>query len=117
MTDPTRGPPIAKTVPTNLETHGHVRTDNYYWLREREDPEVLAAIDEIQSWIRAQDPVLGSVAPTDLLHETWARVTGEPSSATATVPSAAKVFSGTPGMRSPSPMLIPGTDSVNSAST
>ena len=36
MPDPT--PPLAKIVPTSLEKHGDVRTDNYYWLREREDP-------------------------------------------------------------------------------
>lgn len=47
------------------------------------DPEVLAAVDEIQTWLRAQDGVLGSVAPTDLLHITWARMTGEPDEAEA----------------------------------
>ena len=34
-------PPSAKIVPHRLEEHGHVRTDNYYWLRQRENPEVL----------------------------------------------------------------------------
>jgi len=34
-------PPVAKIVPQQLEKHGHVRTDNYYWLRERDNPEVL----------------------------------------------------------------------------
>ena len=33
-------PPIAKTVPVNLKKHGHVRTDDYYWLNERGNPEV-----------------------------------------------------------------------------
>ena len=33
-------PPVAKVVQKTLEKHGHVRTDNYYWLRERENPEV-----------------------------------------------------------------------------
>ena len=26
-------PPIADKVPTELEKHGHIRTDNYYWMR------------------------------------------------------------------------------------
>jgi oligopeptidase B len=32
---------MAKKIPTRLETHGHVRIDDYYWLRERDNPEVL----------------------------------------------------------------------------
>ena len=34
-------PPVAKIVPHTLEKHGHVRTDNYYWLNDREDQEVI----------------------------------------------------------------------------
>ncbi len=34
-------PPMAKVKPKKLEKHGHVRTDNYYWLKERENPEVI----------------------------------------------------------------------------
>ena len=34
--------PKAKTVPHKLENHGSVRTDNYHWLNQREDPEVIA---------------------------------------------------------------------------
>lgn len=34
-------PPIAKIVPKKLEKHGNVRIDNYYWLNERENPEVI----------------------------------------------------------------------------
>ncbi len=33
--------PVAKIKPTELEKHGDVRVDNYYWLRERENPEVI----------------------------------------------------------------------------
>jgi oligopeptidase B len=35
-------PPKARIEPTSLVTHGHERIDNYYWLRNRDDPEVLA---------------------------------------------------------------------------
>lgn len=34
-------PPVAKIIPKSLEKHGHVRIDNYYWLNERENPEVI----------------------------------------------------------------------------
>jgi oligopeptidase B len=34
-------PPRARIVPHRLEKHGHTRIDNYYWLRNREDPAVL----------------------------------------------------------------------------
>nr|WP_299172833.1 S9 family peptidase [uncultured Allomuricauda sp.] len=34
-------PPIAKKKPTKLEKHGDVRVDDYYWMNNREDQEVL----------------------------------------------------------------------------
>ena len=34
-------PPIAKKIPKELSKHDHVRTDNYFWLNERENPEVI----------------------------------------------------------------------------
>jgi len=33
---------MVKKVPTKLERHGDVRVDDYYWLRERDSPEVIA---------------------------------------------------------------------------
>lgn len=38
-------PPEAKRVPHPLEIHGDVRIDDYYWLRERDDPEVIAYLE------------------------------------------------------------------------
>ena len=38
-------PPVAKRVPHRLEKHGHVRQDDYYWLRDRESPEVIAYLE------------------------------------------------------------------------
>lgn len=35
-------PPRAKKVPHRLEKHGQVRVDDYFWLKERSNPEVLA---------------------------------------------------------------------------
>jgi oligopeptidase B len=37
---------MVKKIPTKLETHGHVRVDDYYWLRERDNPEVLQYLNE-----------------------------------------------------------------------
>lgn len=34
-------PPIAKIIPTQLEKFDDIRTDNYYWLKDRENPEVI----------------------------------------------------------------------------
>jgi oligopeptidase B len=34
-------PPIAKRIPHKLEKNGDVRVDEYYWLRNKENPEVL----------------------------------------------------------------------------
>src|SRR4030095_5313295 len=31
---------------TKLEKHGHVRMDDYYWLRERDNPEVIKYLNE-----------------------------------------------------------------------
>ena len=37
--------PIAKKLPTKLEKHGDVRVDNYHWLNDREDPEVISYLE------------------------------------------------------------------------
>ena len=36
---------IAKKTPVELTAHDHVRVDDYYWLRERENPEVIAYLE------------------------------------------------------------------------
>ena len=36
---------MVKRIPMRLEKHGHVRVDDYYWLRERDNPEVLAYLN------------------------------------------------------------------------
>jgi len=36
---------MLKKIPTRLEKHGHVRIDDYYWLRERDNPEVIAHLN------------------------------------------------------------------------
>ena len=34
-------PPVCEKRPHRLEAHGDVRVDDYFWLNQREDPEVL----------------------------------------------------------------------------
>jgi oligopeptidase B len=42
---PKLDPPKAATVPKRLEKFGQTRVDNYYWLKERTDPKVIAYLD------------------------------------------------------------------------
>jgi oligopeptidase B len=37
---------VVKKIPTTLEKHGHLRIDNYFWLRERESPEVIKHLND-----------------------------------------------------------------------
>ena len=40
--EPVPQPPVAKRIPRELVQHGHARVDEYYWLNQRQDPEVIA---------------------------------------------------------------------------
>lgn len=55
-TPETMSAPIAKKVPYVIETHGHKRTDNYYWMRddERKDPEILAHLNAENLYTKAK---------------------------------------------------------------
>jgi oligopeptidase B len=37
---------MLKKIPTQLEKHGHGRVDSYYWLRERDNPEVTQYLND-----------------------------------------------------------------------
>lgn len=45
--------PIAKKVPKELVAHGDVRIDNYYWLNERDNPEVIAYLEAENAYYEA----------------------------------------------------------------
>ncbi|WP_026981650.1 S9 family peptidase [Flavobacterium suncheonense] len=49
----TIAPPVAAVKPKKLEKHGHVRTDNYYWLNERENPEVIDYLNKENEYYNA----------------------------------------------------------------
>ena len=46
--------PIAKKVPHTLTAHGHDRIDNYYWMNQREDPEVIAHLEAENAYFDEQ---------------------------------------------------------------
>jgi len=46
--------PKAKKIPVKLEKHGDIRIDNYYWLRERENPEVIQYLKDENAYFEAQ---------------------------------------------------------------
>ncbi|MCP3981926.1 MAG: S9 family peptidase [bacterium] len=50
---PDVAPPVAKVDPFSLEQHGHERVDNYYWLKEREDPEVIDYLEQENEYTAA----------------------------------------------------------------
>jgi oligopeptidase B len=53
-------PPIARRVPHVLNAHGDERGDDWYWLRERDNPEVIAYLEAENAYADAQ---LAPLAP------------------------------------------------------
>jgi oligopeptidase B len=51
--------PAAAKKPTELEMHGDVRIDEYYWLRERENPDVIRYLEKENAYT---DSILGEHA-------------------------------------------------------
>jgi len=63
MNDTLTAPPIAEKKPHELTIHGHTRVDEYFWLNDRENPEVIA-------YLNAENAYTKSVmADTDALQE------------------------------------------------
>ena len=56
--------PVARTEAKALVEHGHTRTDEYYWLRERDNPEVIRSLEAENAYT---DAVMG---PTEALRKT-----------------------------------------------
>nr|WP_235889624.1 S9 family peptidase [Flavobacterium restrictum] len=42
----TTAAPVAKIIPKNLEKHNDTRIDNYFWLNDRENPEVIDYLNQ-----------------------------------------------------------------------
>ncbi|SNC60851.1 oligopeptidase B [Kytococcus aerolatus] len=62
------GPPVAPRRPLERQHHGQLFTDDWEWLRDTEDPEVVAHLQAENAWTDAQ------LAPQDALRE---RIFGE----------------------------------------
>lgn len=46
--------PLAKKIPMELEAHKDIRIDNYYWLNDRENPEVIDYLEQENSYYQEQ---------------------------------------------------------------
>jgi oligopeptidase B len=57
------GAPRAEIRPHELTAHGETRIDNYYWLKEREDPEVIEYLEAENAYLQK------SMAHTDELQK------------------------------------------------
>ena len=50
---PALTPPVAAVRPHRFEEHGNVRTDPYYWLKERSNPEVISYLEAENTYTKA----------------------------------------------------------------
>ncbi len=46
-------PPVAKQIPHEMTIHGHTRVDPYFWMKERENPDVTAYLDAENDFLQA----------------------------------------------------------------
>jgi oligopeptidase B len=79
-TNKTKAPdaPVATVIPHELTAHGHTRVDNYYWLNDRENAEVIAYLkaenDYTKNYLKHTetlqqqlfDEMLGRIQQTDI---------------------------------------------------
>jgi oligopeptidase B len=71
-------PPTARIVPRIDTLHGEVRTDNYFWIRNKSDPQVISYLESENAYTAARmkhtealqkklyDEMLGRIKETDL---------------------------------------------------
>lgn len=78
MSHPLPDPPVAPKVPRAITQHGHTRVDNYFWLRDRQNPETIRYLEAENAYadavlepladLREQlyQEILGRIQQTDL---------------------------------------------------
>jgi oligopeptidase B len=54
---------VAKVVPRKITMHGETRVDNYFWLREKENPEVISYLEAENAYYREM------MKPTEALQD------------------------------------------------
>ncbi|KPJ63969.1 protease 2 [candidate division WOR-1 bacterium DG_54_3] len=71
-------PPVAKKIKKELTIHGDTRIDNYYWLKERDNPEVIDYLKAENEYLKAvmkhteplqeklYDEIIGRIKQTDM---------------------------------------------------
>ncbi len=71
-------PPVAKKIKKELTIHGDTRIDNYYWLNERDNPEVIDYLKAENEYLKAKmkhteplqkklyDEIIGRIKQTDM---------------------------------------------------
>src|SRR5438034_11384732 len=52
-TTPSLTPPMAAVRPHRFDEHGNVRIDQYYWLKERSNPEVIKYLEAENAYTKA----------------------------------------------------------------
>ena len=70
--------PVAKIAPKETTVHGDTRVDNYFWLRDRDDPDTIPYLEDENRYTEAAmkhtaalqtkiyDEILGRIKQTDL---------------------------------------------------
>jgi oligopeptidase B len=77
----TVAPPVAKRVPVERRLHGETVVDEYTWLRDRDDPEVIGHLEGENTYLRAL------LAPTSDLRKTvFEEIRGRTQETDLTVP-------------------------------
>lgn len=66
-------PPVAKKVPKALNTHGDTRIDNYYWMNDPKDPEVIKYLEEENAYMAQKTAHLDKLQE-DLFEEMKGRI-------------------------------------------
>lgn len=67
------GPPVPDKRPERLEIHGDTRVDNYFWLNDRDDPEVIAYLEAENAYTEKQLAPLAGLQET-LIAEMKSRI-------------------------------------------
>ena len=94
-------PPVANRVPKELKLHGEIRVDDYYWLREKTNPEVIGYLNAENAYTAA---VMRPLKPLE--EALYGRSSAGSSRPTSTSRTARAASSITPGPRKGSSIPI-----------